>query len=135
MMQRRYGKIISIGSVAGLSGQPGATVSVYGGTKGAVISLSKALAYELGPYGININVVCPGVIVPRDQEEVGESSTWSKWALDFYTSDKLESMLKGVPMRRPGKAEDIADMVVFLASDRASYVTGQAISVSGGISL
>jgi len=135
MIERRYGKIINIGSVSGQSGLSGATVAVYGGTKGGIIALSKALAYEFGPYGININVVCPGGVAPARHGDVGEESTWSKWGFDFYTPEKLDMAIQSIPLRQPGNAEDIAHMVVFLASDCTSYVTGQTISVSGGATM
>jgi NAD(P)-dependent dehydrogenase (short-subunit alcohol dehydrogenase family) len=132
MIERRYGKIVNIGSVSGQSGLAGSNVSLYGGAKGAVMSLSKALAWELGGYGINVNVVCPGMTLPETLENVGEKSVWKKWAWNVYTPELREAAAKSVPLQRLGSAQDIANMVVFLASDCASYVTGQTISVSGG---
>jgi len=132
MIERRYGKIVNIGSVSGQSGLAGSHVSLYGGAKGAVMSLSKTLAWELGGYGININVVCPGMTLPETLENVGERSVWKKWAWNVYTPELREAAAKSVPLQRLGSAQDIANMVVFLASDCASYVTGQTISVSGG---
>jgi 2-hydroxycyclohexanecarboxyl-CoA dehydrogenase len=133
MIERKYGKIVNISSDAGRVGAN--RLSVYSGTKGAVISLSKALAMELGRYGININVVCPGLVPPGKLEDVGERSSWREWAWNFYTPEMLKRAVKGCPLRRVGSPQDVANMVVFLASDCASYVTGQAISVSGGLTM
>ncbi len=140
MIERKYGKIVSIGSAASQSGIAGRDTAVYAGTKGAVISLSKALAWELGRYGININVVCPGWIVPESSEEVGVGSWWSEWGFDAYStsprsSETLQRATRYWPIRRLGSPEDIANTVVFLASDCASYLTGQTISVSGGLTM
>lgn len=132
MIGRKYGKIVNIGSTASLSGLAGRMYAVYGGAKGAVVSLSKVLAWELGPYGININVVCPGWTLPESPEHVGEESCWRRGSLDLYTPEVLEKAKKLLPIRRVGSPQDIANMVVFLASDCASYITGQTISVSGG---
>ena len=132
MIERRCGKIVNIGSVSAQSGLAGSNVSLYGGAKGAVISLSKALAWELGGYGITINVVCPGMTLPETLENVGEESVWKKWAWDVYTPEMREMAAKSLPLQRLGSSQDVANMVVFLASDCSSYVTGQTISVSGG---
>jgi len=135
MIERKYGKIVNISSVSGQLGLAGYNVSVYGGVKGAVISLSKALAWELGRYGINVNVVCPGWIVPESPEDMGQGSFWKQWGYDFYTPEVLQKAMKYWPIRRLGRPEDVADTVLFLASERASFLTGQTISVSGGLSM
>ncbi len=132
MIERRRGRVVNMGSVSGQSGLAGSNVSLYGGAKAAVISLSKSLAWELGGYGITINVVCPGMTLPETLENVGEESVWKKWAWDVYTPEMQEAAAKSVPLQRLGSAQDVANMVVFLASDCASYVTGQSVSVSGG---
>jgi 2-hydroxycyclohexanecarboxyl-CoA dehydrogenase len=134
MIARKSGKIISIASDAGKVGE--FKEAVYAGAKGAVIALSKSLAKEVGRYGINVNAVCPGAIVPASDEEMGASSLWQSGGL-FYkmTDDTKEKMAKAYPLRRLGRAEDIANMVLFLASDAASWITGQAISVDGGYTM
>ena len=135
MIERQYGKIVNISSVSGQTGLAGRTLAVYGGTKGAVISLSKALAWELGRYGININVVCPGWTLPESPEHAGERSSWREFGLDFHTPEKLQGDMKYRPIRRLGNPQDIANTVVFLASDCASYLTGQTVSASGGLTM
>ena len=131
MMERKYGKIVNISSDAGRAGVPGAVV--YSGTKAAVIGFTRALARELGRYGVNVNCVCPGVIVPETAEDVGEGSFWSERVRHTWSQDDLRKMTAGNAIRRPGNPQDIANMVVFLASDCASYVTGQTFSVDGGM--
>ncbi len=135
MIEQKYGRIVSIASVGGQSGSAGRTYSIYGGAKAAVISLSKSLAWELGRYGINVNVVCPGWIVPDKLDDVGERSGWKQWSSDVYTPEVLERATKHFPIQRVGRPQDIANTVVFLASDCTSYLTGQTISVSGGATM
>jgi len=131
MLEQKGGAIINIGSEAGRIGE--FKEAVYSGCKGGVIAFSKAIARENGPKGIRVNVVCPGMTVP-DKEEIGEQSVWNK-TLDMFPPETLEKISKGYPLRRVGKARDIANAVVFLASDAANYITGQTLSVSGGYSM
>lgn len=135
MIERGYGKIVSISSASGQSGVGAIDLAVYGGAKGGVIALSRALAWELGRYGINVNTVCPGWIVPESAEHVGQRSFWKQWGYDVYTPEMLQRAMRYWPIRRLGRPEDIADSVLFLASDRASFLTGQTISVSGGFTM
>jgi len=133
MIDRRYGKIVNIGSDAGRLGI--GRGAAYSGSKAAVIGFSKALARELGRHGINVNVVCPGWVVPERPEDAGEGSFWSGQALDTWTPEDLQKQIRGNAIRRLGNPRDIANMVVFLASDCASYITGQTISVDGGLAM
>jgi len=132
MIERQSGKIVSVASGSGQAGAAAINCAVYGGLKGGVIALSRALAWELACYGINVNVVSPGWIVPHSSEDVGQGSFWKRWGYDFFTPDKLNRAMKGWPIKRLGRPEDIADSTLFLASERASFLTGQTISVSGG---
>jgi len=116
MIARGSGKIVSIASEAGKANEK--RMVVYGATKGAVISLTRGLALELGRHNINVNAVCPGVTKTPMTAWLDEDS--EKLASRFY------------PLGRLGRPEDIAPLIAFLASDRASWITGQAISVSGG---
>ena len=133
MIEQKYGKIISISSDAGRMGEY--REAVYAGCKGGVIAMSKALARELGRYGINVNVVCPGMTLPENPEHAGELSMWKSPMAQFLTPEVQEKAAKAYPLRRLGKPEDIANVVVFLASDAASFITGQTISVSGGYTM
>jgi 3-oxoacyl-[acyl-carrier protein] reductase len=117
MMKQRYGRIINITSVVGACGNPGQ--ANYVASKAGIIGLTKAVAKELASRNITVNAVAPGFI------ETDMTAT---------LPDKArEAMIGQIPLGRAGKPEDIADVVVFLASDRAAYITGQVIHVSGGM--
>ncbi len=119
MMERGSGKIVNVSSDAGRVGSLGETV--YSGAKGGLIAFTKSLARETARYNINVNCVCPGPTATP---------------LLFAVPEKiLDAFKKAIPFRRFAKPEEIADAVVFFASDRASYVTGQVLSVSGGLTM
>jgi 2-hydroxycyclohexanecarboxyl-CoA dehydrogenase len=119
MMERGGGRIVNIASDAGRVGSLGETV--YSAAKGGLIAFTKSLARETARYGISVNCVCPG---PTDTP------------LMAAVPDKVkESLTKAIPFRRLGKPEEVADAVAFFASDRASYITGQVLSVSGGLTM
>lgn len=132
MIERKAGRIVNIGSDAGRMGE--FKEAVYAGAKGAIISFSKAVAREVGKYGITVNVVCPGLVVPERDDDVGELSMWQQ-AKSVFTPDALQKAAAAYPLRRLGTPVDIAGAVAFLASERASYITGQTISVSGGYTM
>ncbi|MBV8989464.1 MAG: SDR family oxidoreductase [Solirubrobacterales bacterium] len=132
MVERSSGRIVSIGSDAGRIGEW--REAVYSGTKASVIAMSKAIAREVGKYGITLNVVCPGFI-PGRPEDSGEQSIWRGEQGAQFSEETLESVAKSYPLRRLGTPEDIVPVVLLLASDRAAYVTGQAWSVSGGYTM
>jgi 2-hydroxycyclohexanecarboxyl-CoA dehydrogenase len=134
MIAQKSGKVISLASDAGKIGEYREVV--YAGAKGAVIAFSKSLAREVGRYGININVVCLGTVPPTSDKEIGSESMWRSGGL-FYkmTPEVKEKMAKAYPLRRLGRAEDVASAVLFLASDAAGWITGQAISVDGGYAM
>lgn len=125
MIQNKQGRIISISSDAARVGSTGE--SIYAGAKGAIISFSKSIARELARYNITVNVVCPGPTgTPLVDEMKQESELGQK---------VLGAMERIVPLRRLGKPEDIAYSVAFLASNEAEYITGQVLSVSGGLTM
>ncbi len=117
MFKARWGRIISVGSVVGASGNSGQVN--YTAAKAGVVGFSKSLAQEIGSRGITVNVVSPGFI-----------DTDMTTALPDMVK---EEMLKRIPLRKLGQAEDVADAVVFLASDSAKYITGETIHVNGGM--
>ena len=133
MMERKNGRIVNITSGSGQTGIGAIGHVVYGGLKGGVMAFSRGLAWELGSHGITVNCVSPGWIVPHSREHTGEGSFWNQWGYDFYTPDKLEMSMKSWPIPRLGRPEDIAYSVLFFASDQASFLTGQTMSVSGGL--
>jgi 2-hydroxycyclohexanecarboxyl-CoA dehydrogenase len=125
MMAQSYGRIVNIGSDAARVGSTGE--AVYSGAKGAVIGFSKTLARELARSAVTVNVVCPGPTdTPLLAEIVGEGGRSEKI---------IDGMTRAVPMRRLGKPEEIAAAVAFLASDEAGFITGQTLSVSGGLTM
>jgi 2-hydroxycyclohexanecarboxyl-CoA dehydrogenase len=132
MIERRYGKIISIASDAGRVGDAKATI--YSGCKGAVIAFSKALALEVAQFGINVNAVSPSTVMPENlDEDVGKHSAWtSPDAREYLTLERRAKIVQFYPLGRLAKPQDIANVVLFLASDRSSFITGETIGVSGG---
>lgn len=119
MLRQKSGRIISLASVVGLYGNPGQLN--YAASKGAIIAMTKTVAKELGSRGITANAVAPGFIhTPMT---------------DKLTEDQRQAMLNQIAMKRYGEPEEIASVVSFLASDDASYVTGQVIEISGGLSM
>jgi len=121
MMERRYGKIINIASVAGKIGGGLMGNSCYATSKGAVIALTKAIAKEMGPHNINCNSICPAF-------------TDTPMTLNF-PQEKREAIIRAIPLGRAGKPEDIASAVCFLASDGAAFITGEIMDVNGGLVL
>jgi NAD(P)-dependent dehydrogenase (short-subunit alcohol dehydrogenase family) len=119
MLKNRGGAIVNNASVAGLLGFPGS--SIYVASKHAVIGLTKTAALEMAKSGIRINAVCPAAI---------ETDMYLSFA---NTDEKKKAFTAMHPIGRVGKPEEIADMVVYLCSSRASFITGQAIAGDGGM--
>lgn len=123
MVQRQTGRVINIGSDAGRVGSTGE--AVYSAAKAGVIGFTKTLAREMARHGITVNVVCPGpTATPLLDELIGQGN-----------ERLIESLRRGIPMQRLGRPEDVAGAVAFLASDDAGYITGQTLSVSGGLTM
>ncbi len=119
MMRQRSGHIINLASVTGLYGNPGQIN--YAASKAAIIGMTKTVAKELGSRGVTVNAVAPGFIhTPMT---------------DKLTEEQKSAMLSQIAMKRYGEPEEIAGVVSFLASDDSSYVTGQVIEISGGLSM
>ncbi|MGM9969120.1 MAG: 3-oxoacyl-ACP reductase FabG [Anaeroplasma sp.] len=119
MFRKKSGVIINMSSVSGKFALPGQTV--YGATKGAVNTFTQTLAKEMAPYGIRVNAVAPGFIATE--------------MIDALSDEVKEEYLKNIPAKRFGKAEEVAAVVSMLASDELSYMTGQVLTIDGGISL
>jgi 2-hydroxycyclohexanecarboxyl-CoA dehydrogenase len=122
MQSRGGGKIVSISSDAARVGSTGE--AVYAGCKAAIIGFSKTLARELARYRINVNVVCPG---PTETALLKDAMAGREKV--------LEAMARGIPFRRLGQPEDLAGAVAFFASSDSDFVTGQVLSVSGGLTM
>lgn len=134
MIARKGGAIVSMGSDAGRMGE--FREGVYGACKAGVIALSKSIAREVGKFGIRLNVVCPGMTMPRSDDDIGELSMWNAQENRAWrTPDMQARIAKAYPLRRVATPEDVTGAVVFLASDAASFVTGQTLSVSGGYTM
>ena len=124
MQNKGYGKIVNISSLAGLGTAVGQTTP-YALTKAAVISLTKRMAFELGPHGLNVNAICPGFI----QTEMLASISGAAEDLTAALATPASKALLG----RVGKPEDIANTALFLCTDQGAYITGEILPVSGGI--
>ena len=117
MIKRRYGRIINITSVIGVAG--GAGQSNYSASKAGIIAMSKSLAQEVGSRSVTVNSIAPGFIETNMTAELSD--------------DRKEDILRSISVGRLGKPDDIAGAVCFLASDKASYITGQTIHINGGM--
>lgn len=114
MLSKRHGRIINMASLSGLKGVPGQ--ANYAAAKGGLIAATRSLANEVGRKGITVNAVAPGFIRTDMTEDLNE-----------------EELKKSIPLNRFGEAEEVADLVAFLASDKAAYITGECISINGGL--
>lgn len=127
MIKKGKGKIINMSSQSGKRGSK--WHAAYCVSKFGIIGLTQSLALELAPYRINVNAVCPGVVF---------TSLWEEQAADQARREGIEEkevkkdLLKNIPLARLGTPEDVANLVLFLASSRSDYITGQAINLSGG---
>jgi 2-hydroxycyclohexanecarboxyl-CoA dehydrogenase len=134
MIARKAGTIVSLGSDAGRMGE--FREAVYGACKAGVIALTKSLAREVGRHGIRLNAVCPGMTIPASDEDFGSLSMWAAESNRAWSTPEMKARIaKAYPLRRIGKAEDVAPAVLFLSSDAAGFITGQTLSVSGGYTM
>ena len=117
MMKQRHGRIVNISSVIGLMGNAGQ--SNYGASKAGIIGFTKSVARELGSRNITVNAIAPGFIVTS--------------MTDVLPENVKESLMNQIPLGKLGQPEDVANTVIFLVSDAASYITGQTIAVDGGM--
>ena len=119
MLRQKNGRIINISSISGIAGNAGQ--ANYCAAKAGLLGLTKSLAKELGSRGITVNAVAPGFIETEMTEKLSEQVK--------------EGMLAQIPLKRAGSVKDIAEAVAFLASERAAYITGQTLSVNGGMAM
>lgn len=120
MMEQKYGKIVNTGAIAGKIGGP--NMALYSAVKGGIIAFTKALAIEMAPWGINANCVCPGPTETPGMKKVFEN----------FSTEKAAAI---TALKRIGKPEEVASAVLYLASDEAAFITGQALSVDGGATM
>lgn len=125
MIERRWGRLVHIASDAGRVGS--SLEAVYSGAKGGLIAFTKTIAREVARHGITANSVCPGPTDTPFLDAVVEASADGERV--------IQAMTRGIPMRRLGQPEDVAPAVAFLASEEAGFITGQTLSVSGGLTM
>jgi len=129
MIEQGSGRIINMASIAGKGFHNSSNV-IYAGTKGAMIAMTRMAAHHLGPHGISVNAVCPGTtetdivsgLIERDAQEQGIS-----------VEESRKQMFSIIPNRRANSPQEVASLVIFLASDAAANITGQAINIDGGL--
>ncbi len=119
MMRRRYGRIVNISSISGVVGNPGQ--GNYSASKAGMIGMSKAMAREIAPRGITVNCIAPGFITTPMTDELNDK--------------QKAAITQVIPAGTLGQPEDIASAVLFLASDEASYITGQTLNINGGMAM
>ncbi len=125
MVEARFGRIVNIGSDAGRVGS--SLEAVYSGAKGGVIAFTKTIAREVARFGVTANTVCPGPTATPLLDEIVDASA---------DGDKvIGAMTRAVPMKRLGRPEEVASAVAYLASEDAGFITGQTLSVSGGLTM
>jgi 2-hydroxycyclohexanecarboxyl-CoA dehydrogenase len=132
MIPRKYGKIINIGSEAGRIGE--FRQVFYSACKGGVIAFTKAVAKEVGRYSINVNCICPAGVIPEKKEHASELSMTQGVTQDTMPEEMKKMQVKMYPIGRMAMPADVANTVLYVCSDAASFIHGQTISVNGGYS-
>ncbi|UCB46911.1 MAG: glucose 1-dehydrogenase [Spirochaetota bacterium] len=117
MKKQRYGRIVNVSSITGKRGD-NSTIFVYGASKGAVISLTKSAARQLGPFGITVNAIAPHAVMTS--------------LMSYWDEEKKRKAAEQIPVKRLGTVKDISYLMMFLASDESSYITGETININGG---
>lgn len=117
MKEQGYGRIVNIASITGKNGD-NSTTFVYGASKGAVITLTRSVARQLGPYGITCNAMAPHAVMTK--------------MMAYWDEEKKRSMTDKIPLRRLSTIEDMSHLALFLASDEASFITGETVNINGG---
>lgn len=125
------GRIITMSSMSGKTGA--ARFGAYCASKFAVIGLTQALAHELGPHGITVNAICPGVIDTERYDDIADAMRPEGASAAEHKAKIFEAVSKGIPVRRVGRPADVAALAAFLAGADADYITGMAIPVTGGM--
>jgi 3-oxoacyl-[acyl-carrier protein] reductase len=117
MKAQKYGRIVNVASITGKNGD-NTTVFVYGASKGAVISLTRSVARQLGPFGITCNAIAPHAVMTK--------------MMSYWDEAKKRGISEKIPMRRLGTCEDMSYLMMFLASDESSFITGETVNINGG---
>jgi 3-oxoacyl-[acyl-carrier protein] reductase len=117
MKKQGYGRIVNVSSITGKNGD-NSTVFVYGASKGAVISLTRSVARQLGPFGVTCNAIAPHAVMTE--------------MMKYWDDEKKRRAADAIPVRRLGTVEDIAHLICFLSSDDASFINGETVNINGG---
>ncbi len=117
MKAQKYGRIVNVASITGKNGD-NSTVFVYGASKGAVISLTRSVARQLGPFGITCNAIAPHAVMTK--------------MMSYWDEEKKRSISEKIPVRRLGTCEDMSYLMMFLASDESAFITGETVNINGG---
>ncbi len=117
MKTQEYGRIVNVASITGKRGD-NTTVFVYGASKGAVISLTRSIARQLGPFGITCNAIAPHAVMTE--------------LMKYWDEEKKQRMAESIPVKRLGTVQDMSYLMMFLASDEASFITGETVNINGG---
>jgi len=117
MKAQRYGRIVNVASITGKNGD-NSTVFAYGASKGAVISLTRSVARQLGPFGVTCNAIAPHAVMTD--------------LMQYWDDAKKQEIASKIPVRRLGTEEDMSHLMCFLASDEASYINGETVNINGG---
>jgi len=117
MKAQRYGRIVNVASITGKNGD-NSTVFAYGASKGAVISLTRSVARQLGPFGVTCNAIAPHAVMTD--------------LMHYWDDAKKQEIASKIPVRRLGTEEDMSHLICFLASDEASYINGETVNINGG---
>jgi 3-oxoacyl-[acyl-carrier protein] reductase len=117
MKRQRYGRIVNVSSITGKRGD-NSTIFVYGASKGAVISLTRSAARQLGPFGITVNAIAPHAVMTS--------------LMSYWDEEKKRKAVEKIPVKRLGTVRDMSYLMMFLASDESSYITGETVNINGG---
>jgi 3-oxoacyl-[acyl-carrier protein] reductase len=117
MKKQRYGRIVNVSSITGKRGD-NSTIFVYGASKGAVISLTRSAARQLGPFGITVNAIAPHAVMTS--------------LMSYWDEEKKRKAAEKIPVKRLGTVRDMSCLMMFLASDESSYITGETVNINGG---
>ena len=117
MKNQKYGKIVNVASITGKNGD-NSTTFVYGASKGAVIAMTRSVARQLGPYGVNCNAIAPHAVMTK--------------MMEYWSDEKKLVMADKIPLKRLGTVQDMSNLMMFLASEESSFITGEVININGG---
>jgi len=117
MKEQKYGRIVNVSSITGKNGD-NSTVFVYGASKGAVISLTRSVGRQLGPFGVTCNAIAPHAVMTE--------------MMKYWTDEKKAKAAAAIPVRRLGTVEDISHLICFLSSDDAAFINGETVNINGG---